>query len=272
MKQAFTRFWINQAYYKEARGIVPFIKEKEGHLFPSESSVPENFNTGVLVNFSYALFLFLISCFLFNRNFCPLLKDRNACNKAVIELDEGKLACMNNDFPEFVNQFINVFFGKIKAFKGVITIDGVSIVSKKKKNFLYLPGVDHFPQDIKTKHLIKMFKIAMKLTGEEFTRLMTSAGEANLNKTFAELKRTKKIEILLTLVGFGKYRIYILDDFGKGLTGKERNKLETLTENWKKEGMVVIELKSPGSTPVCDIDEAISIYLNKKGLYKAVWQ
>ena len=272
MKQAFTRFWVDQAYYKESRVVVPFIKEKEGHLFPSESSVPENFNTGVLVNFSYALFLFLISCFLFNRNICPLLKDRNACNKAVIELDEGKLSCMNNDFPEFVNQLINVFLGRIKAFKGVITINGVSIVSKKEKNFLYLPDVDHFPKDIKTMHLIKMFKIAMKLTGEEFTRLKKSAGEANLNKTFAELKRTKKIEILLALVGLGKNRIYILDDFGKGLTEKERNKLETLTENWETEDMVVIELKSPGSTPVCDIDEAISIYVNKKGLYKVVWQ
>jgi hypothetical protein len=272
MKQEFLRFWVDQVYYKEPMVVVPFIKEKEGHLFPSESTVPENFNTGVLVNFSYALLLFLISSYLFNRNICPLLKNRNACNKVVIELEKGKLYCMNDDFPEFVNQLINVFFGKIKAFKGVISINGVSIVSKKKKNSLYLSNVDHFPQDIKTKHLIKMFKIAMKLTGEEFTRLKASAGEANLNKPFDELKRTKKVEILLSLVGLGKSLVYILNDFGKGLTEKERNKLEELTKKWEKEDIVVIEIISTGSTPVCDSDEAVSIKIDKKGSYKAVRQ
>ncbi|MDQ1352192.1 MAG: type transport system ATP-binding protein [Acidobacteriota bacterium] len=245
LRRQLVRFWIDRVYYNDPTVMVNFVKKDE-NVFKAKSAVPFYFIQGVFINLGYCIVLLFLSYFLFRYNLFHLPKNNFTCSGVNLKVKSKQIIGSTKDFPEFFHQIVNVFFGKIKHFTGKISIDGENIVTPVKKNFLFLPQQEHFPDDIKTKDLITFFKRLFKLSAEEFLSLKDAVGKANLNKYFIKLSKVQKTRLLLTLVSFGKNQVYILDDFGNGSTTKDRAEMNNLSALLRDKDIIVLDFCSSG--------------------------
>ncbi|MCX6579805.1 MAG: ABC transporter permease subunit [Candidatus Aminicenantes bacterium] len=245
LRRQLVRFWIDRVYYNDPTVMVNFVKKDE-NVFKAKSQLPFYFYQGVVINLCYCIVLLFVSYFLFRFNLFHLPKNSFTCTQVNLKIKPKQIIGANKDFPDFFPQILNVFFGKIKHFTGKISIDGENIVTPVKKNFIYLPQHEHFPDDIKTKDLIAFFKRLFKLSAEEFLSLKDAAGKANLNKYFVKLSKVQKTKLLLTLVSFGKNQVYILDDFGNGSTINDRAEMNKLSTLLRDKSIIVLDLCTSG--------------------------
>ncbi len=265
IKRQFLRFWIDRVYYNDPKDLVSFIKGDE-NLFYAKSQLPENFGTGVMINMAYIIGLFFVSYFRFKKAMLPIPKEAIGTNNVNIELEKGKIITFHGEYPNFFKLFINVFFGKTKSFKGKIKIDNKDIVTKEKQDFLYLPHPDNIPEDIKTRDLLWLFKRLLKLTKEEFSELKTSVGKDNLKKRFADLKKTEKANILLSIAELSKFKMYIFNDFAFDLPKSFRVDLPERVDKLKHEDTIVLDIVTIGDLWV-DNDKYIMVNV-KNNMYE----
>ncbi len=257
LRRQLLRFWIDRVYYNDPKVMVNFVKKDE-NVFKTKSQLPFYFDQGVLINLGYSIVFLFLSYFFFRLNLFHLDKNSLPCTHVDLKIKPKQIIGANKDFPDFSHQILNVFFGKIKHFSGKISIDGENIVTRFKKNFLYLPKHEHFPDDIKTKHLVALFKRLFKLSGDECLSLKDAAGKANLNKYFVKLSKIEKTKLLMTLVSFGKNRVYILDDFGNGSTNNDRAEMNKLTALLRDRDIIVLDFCTSG-IPWLSTDAVLSV-------------
>jgi len=137
--------------------MVNFIKENE-NIFYARSQLPGNFGIGVLINMGYIIILLFASYFRFKKAMFLSSKNPDAYKEINLELAKDGEFSITTDEPEPANQVVNFFFGEFKYFKGDITVEKKSIVTKTKKDFLYLPHPNEIPEDIKTMDLLFSLK------------------------------------------------------------------------------------------------------------------
>lgn len=234
LRRQFLRHWKDRVYKHDVKVLVNFVKGDE-NLFKARSRLSQNYWKGVIINSVWVILAILVGNFLFKRNIFPKLKnteDTKVFKADFQDTDTVNIVSMEPYPPEITGQIPNVFFGQIKHFEGNISIEGESIVTKKKKPALFLTHPDNFPEDLKTKHLMNLYKSSLKLTQEEYKTLRETAGLHLMNKTFAKMKYFDKADVLLAIMKLKKWKIYILHDFGFGLNHKERfiltNKLDSM--------------------------------------------
>jgi len=246
LKRKFLRFWFDRVYYNDPQELVSFIKGDE-NLYLAKSQLPGNFGIGVLINMSYIIILLFASFFRFKKSMFQASKNPDAYDGINLELSKNDRFSITTYEQEPANQVINVFFGETKYFKGEITLENESIVTKNKKEFLYIPHPNEFPEDIKTMDLLVLFKRLLKLTNDEFQELKNLAGRNLKKKRFCEHDLLEKAIILISLVNIGKGHTYILKDFTVGLSLKESSVLLDIIEKSVEKNRLVIDINTKNS-------------------------
>ncbi len=245
LRRQFLRHWIDRVYKHDVKVLVNFVKSDE-NIYKARSRLSENFWKGVIINSVWVIIALLLGNFLFKRRIYPSLKNPELTEpiKAIL-LDSDKVTVHTLE-PEAGEQIPNLFFGKIKYFKGTFTIEGDTIVTKEKKPFIYFCHPDEFPEDIKLIDLLVFFKRRLKLTAEEFEGLKKSAGEQFLEKRFSKLKTMEKYNILLAIMELGKWPIYIFYDFTFGLPMDKRNQLADRVKSLGLKNALIIDIVTKG--------------------------
>lgn len=257
LQRQFVRFWIDRVYYNDPKVMVNFIKGDE-NIFKAKSQLPFNFWLGIFINLGYCIVLLFLSYFLYLKNLFRLDKKNLPCTHVDLKIKSNQRIEITKDYTGFFPQILNVFFGQIKHFTGKISIDGEDIVTPVKKNFIYLPKHENFPDDLKTKHLISYYKQIFKLSKDECIELKKAAGKNNLNKYFVKLSKIEKTKLLLTVASFGKKKVVIIDDFGSGSTNNDRLEMMNLSSLLMHKNLVVMDICSLG-IPWLSINANMSI-------------
>jgi hypothetical protein len=237
----FVRFWIDRVFYHDHKKLVNFIKADE-NIFHARSRVPRFFIRGMVVTLAYGFILFLICFFLVTRLFYPFSQDPGAFDKFEMELHLGKAHAIRCYYPDFVQQFLNVFFGKKRGLNWQLLLAGKNIVNSKKLNFLYLPNPVDFPCDLKVKHILFLFKRFFGLGKEEVKKAVEMLGKTQLEKRLGELELSERCTVFLKLAGLTKSSVYILQDFLFRIPPVLRGDLSELGRQLKRPDALLIDL------------------------------
>jgi hypothetical protein len=236
LKRKFVRFFVDRTYYNDPKKMVNFVTEDEKqNIYHARSRLPENFWKGVIINSVWVILLLLLGNFLFKRRMFPVLKKPETTEIVKTDFhdtEKVEIVCIEPGVAEITDQITNVFFGHTKSFKGNLSIEGESIVTKEKKPALFLSHPDTYPEDLKGRNLLKLHKRSQKLTNDEYKKLRETAGLDLLDKPFAKMNYMEKADVLLAIIKLKKWKIIILHNFAFGLNAKERfiltNKLKAL--------------------------------------------
>ena len=241
LKRRFLRFWIDRVFYNDPEELVSFIKGDE-NLFYAQSHLPDNFGTGVVVNMGYIIILIFFSYLRFNKALFPKQKYANEFSNIHLNFFPGKHMAYKVYYKNFIAQLLNVFLGKIQNFSGKITLDKKNIVTKEKKDFLYLPQPDKIPGDIKTKTLLKLFKSLLKIPKEDFKKIQDVVGPPKLKKYFYKLENHERALLLLKVAQMsGKYTI-ILDNINGGIPEYNQSEIREAVKELISNGCLVINI------------------------------
>ncbi len=240
-KREFSKYCINKIFSKKKEKVKPFLPGDE-QIFYAKYTRPNYFLLGVIVQVFYILSLFVIGYCRFNRVMFPRDK-KGAFSKIDLKLKKGKHHVYNynaND-PNFPDQAFNVFMGQTGKFTGKISIDGEKIVSRERKNCVYLPVPDALPGQMRVKSIINLLaglyeipKPEKEKVKEEFKKI--------LKERFENIESIKKVNLMLRMAEFKKADIYLLHNFLVYIEKEET--LKHIIDEIKQEGALIFETNS----------------------------
>jgi hypothetical protein len=243
----FVRFIIDRTYYNDPKIMVNFIKGDED-IFKGISSLPPNFWTGLAIQYGYLVLIFLASYLLFMRKMHPKPENARDFDNIKIEFtsDENSDVKDNTNREEFSQQLENVFFGKCRDLKWKVTMDGKSMLTGKKHDFLFILKPDQIPDEWKIKHLVKFFKRLLNLDDKDLELLYTEVPEETrkewLNKFYRELEIEKQAVLLISLFMLAKKQVYLCNTFAYYIPGEIRANLYLLMEKIQPAGTMIIDI------------------------------
>jgi ABC-type multidrug transport system ATPase subunit len=130
----------------------------------------------------------------------------------------------------FIAYFLNAFFGHIKRFTCEFILWGENIVTRLKKDFLYIPRKESIPGDIRVKSFLNLFKRLLKPTEEDFRKLTSGLDKKLLKKTFADIEGTDKALLLLIVAQMKKSPVLIIDNIAQGIPEEGLNKIKEIVQ------------------------------------------
>lgn len=241
LMRKFVRFWIDRVFYHDPLKLVNFIKADE-NIYRARSRIPRYFTIGMIVTLSYGFILLLICYILSNRALYPLTKEPGAFSQLEMKLNKGKTHAIRCYYPGFIDQFLNVFYGKNRKLHWKLLLEGKNIANGEKLSFLYLPNPIDFPIDLKVKHLLFLFKRFFGLGKEEVKKAVEMLGKSKLEKRLGELELSERCRVVLCIAGLIKTSIYILQDFLFKIPPVIRGDLSELACQLKRPDALLIDL------------------------------
>ena len=135
---------------------------------------------------------------------------------------------------------------KEKGFSGKVVVNGVDIaVEKNKEDFIYICRLESVPDDIKVRDFINLYARLFNIPTNEKKEVLKSKSIKPLkDKTFAELTKTQKFHVTLSLLEFKKKQVYLVDDICEGLEDIYALKLKERMDELKDNGALVIYLNT----------------------------
>jgi hypothetical protein len=241
LMRKFVRFWIDRVFYHDPKVLVNFIKADE-NIYRAQSRIPRFFTKGMAATLAYGFVLLLLGYYLANRALYPFTKNPGAFSQLELKLHQGKPHAIRCHYPDFVNQFLNVFYGKNRKLIWRLLLEVKNIITGKKLVFLYLPNPADFPDDLKVKHLLFLFKRFFGLGKEEVNKAVDMLGKSILKKRLADLELSEICKILLQLAGLTKLPAYILQDFLFQVPPELRGDLSELSSRLKRPDALLIDI------------------------------
>jgi hypothetical protein len=241
MMRKFVRFWIQRVFYHDPKQLVNFIKGDE-NIYRARSRVPGYFVGGMTVTLGWGFILLLICYFLANRALYPLSKDPGAFAQFEMKLHRGKKHAIRCYYPGFVDQFLNVFYGKNRGLNWKLLLEGKNIAGGEKFNLLYLPNPIEFPIDLKVKHLLYLFKRFFGLSKEKVKKAVEIIGKSKLEKRLSDLELSERCRVVLILAGLTVRSVYILKDFLFKIPPEHRGELSELASQLQRPDSLLIDL------------------------------
>jgi hypothetical protein len=247
MKKKFLHFWIDRVYHNDPKQMVSFVTGNNSNVFHVQSSLPLHFGKGMFINLVYCLILFFFSYDRHKKVLFPTSERPGAEEGLDIHFEKNKKFTIDTYQPDIAAQVVNVFFGIFRSFKGKITLDNADLVTRTKKEFLYLPAPDKLPEDIKTGDFLILFKRMMGLTKKEFQALKSSVNPASWSEPFGKLQTVEKANILLSMIELSKCGIYLLRNFASALRMEESFDLSNRLLKFNMENTLLVNLVTDGN-------------------------
>lgn len=254
MRRKFFRFWIDRVYYHDPRLLVSFIKTNE-NIFKGRSYLPENFLTGICINMGYCLILFIVSYFLFKRNFFHLSdKDISVLEDgAKIDLPKEKLKVFKTKSDHLNQFFFSILSGEKKAFikKEMTSLSYLVQTVKYGKNsnqntkncFFYLCQHEHFPGELRVRDFISFYCHWERLPKDSRDSILSHDKlKKILQKTFNQLENQEGFDIILTLLLLKEHPFYLINDITAGMPINCSIELKEHMELLSKKGALIIFL------------------------------
>jgi hypothetical protein len=241
MQRRFLRFYIDKRFHENSTKVVPFLKDDE-YIYKLKSSLPAYFLEGIVFCvFIIALLLFMSYRLLKKRLSPPEKKKR--FSQLALDFKRGKhFVYRYKDFdPSFPEQLLNVLMGKIKEFTGKFLINGKSIVTGEKKNFVYLPDPHLLPAGTKVKAMIEKYARLQKIPKSDIKKLEKEF-DSILGKRFWEIDEVQKVNLMLGIVAFKKADIYLFNNFLIHIDSMQV--LEEIIGRIKRTNILIIETDS----------------------------
>jgi hypothetical protein len=260
-KEGFIKFYLDRIQSGEVK---PYLSGNE-YIYYSKPSLPAFFPAGVLIQILYIMAFLTIGYYLFRKTVFPLEKNEVFSN-IDLKLKKGThhVYSYKPYDPNVPEQIYNIFVGNTGKFSGKISIDGKNIVTREKKNVVYLPVPDTLPGKLKVKAVINLFAGLFNISNpenknvkEEFKKL--------LDKGFGEIEDIEKVNLMLRMAEYGKADIYLLNNFLIHI--KEEKTLLDITDRIKKGDTLIVELNSIDVGHE-DPERFSSIILTKESKYK----
>lgn len=221
LKEGFVRYYIKKKFYANYSHVESFIKGDE-NLFYAGSGLPGNFGLGGAVTLFYIM-LACIASYIRFKNYLFYVPDHRLTEikKLNVALKTGRAEVVLTGTKSINNQFFNVFHGEAGTFKGKLMVDDVNIAEVTHRpdgHFLYICHPEEIPENIKTGHLLSLFQDLLKLSKKEKAELYVQLNIDDLEKTlFKDLDEVSQGTLLLTVAQWKKSKVYMLDDFARGM-------------------------------------------------------
>jgi hypothetical protein len=245
-KKEFVRFWIDHVYYSDHTNVVNF-NQGDNNLFHAQSELPSGFWKGVFINLGWCIIILCLSYFLFLRTMFPARKKDRSFEKIDLNLVSGNHMAYKVHKEEFITQFLNIFFGKIKKFNGKITLDEKNIVTNQKENFLQLPNPNDLPHDMKVNTFLVLFKRLLKVSNKKFNEIIAHPDQSILNKRFETLEPADRLKVILKVAQMKKSPVYIFEDVTLGVNGDNLEEIRAFFQDLKENGALIVDLFTIGS-------------------------
>ncbi len=243
----FVRFIIDRTYYNDPKIMVNFIKGNED-IFKGKSSLPPNFWTGLPIQYGYLVLIFFAGYLLYMQKMHPKPENPRDFDNLKIEFTSGE----NSDIidktnrKEFGQQLENVFFGKCRDLKWEVTMDGKSMLTGKKHDFLSIFKHDQVPHEWKIKHLLRFSKHLLHLDDEDLESLYiekpVETRKKWLNKFYHELEIEEQYVLLISLFMLAKKQVYLCNNFAYYIPEDIRLKLYRLMDKIQPAGTMIIDI------------------------------
>lgn len=239
----FSRFWIHRVFYHDPLVMVYFLKGDE-NIFRSQSRLPGNFKTGVVVQTCIIIILFFISYLCFKKWLHPSPKKADAFVNVTIDFSTGKQYTIKVDLKDFSQQLLNRFYGRGRVLKWKITVDDQDWPVIGNPDVAFILNVQQIPGDIKARDLLMLNKRLLKLPDTAVTTALKTIDKKLLNRRFRKLENFDKAVVLLTLSQLIRAKVYLFIDFAADIPGSLRNRLSDYAAQLKSDDCLVIDMVS----------------------------
>jgi hypothetical protein len=254
-QKGFLRFFLDKKSFKPYTNVEPYLSKDE-MVLKSTPSLPFYFFGGLIVGLLYIVGSLLFS---FSRAIKFLFPEiQGKTDKLDIQLNKGEDVHIlkDEDSTDLISTVVN---GEVDVdhFDGKITIDGNSIVSRKKEDHFYFPDIKKLPGNLSVKSLTSLSKI--------------SADSDILSKRLKDIDFESKLRLMLKVAKSFKRKIYV---FHLAVPGAYYELILEMRDEFKSflsKDTLVIYLCSSESAPLGVLNPKISkIFINVKGefIYK----
>lgn len=213
IKKEFIEFYVQKKFLEKSQpGRVESFVKKDENLFYAHSHLPYRFWLGLifhLIVYIGAGGFFAYYCF--KRSLTPT-PAKNSTEKVNIKLKSGEDYHIDTFDYAAVDHVYNTASGKIKGFKGQITIDGKSIVTGEKQDVVYICSAADIPVEVDVNDLLNLSKGLLKLSKEQVHDLKTGICKDILDKRFSKLSPDLQLRLLFKIGGLKGGKIYMLHD------------------------------------------------------------
>jgi hypothetical protein len=212
-KKEFLDFYVEKKFLTKSQPVkVESFVKKDENLFYAQSHLPFRFWFGIMFSLIvYAGAGGIGAYFCFKRSLRPT-PEKNSTEKVDINLKRGEDYHIDTADYAAVDHFYNVFTGKIKGFKGKITIDNKNIVTGEKKDVIYICSPEDIPPEVKVIDLLRLFKGLLKLSKQQVNELKSGVCKDVLDKLFSELSPDLQLKLLFQIGCLKGGTIYMLHD------------------------------------------------------------
>jgi hypothetical protein len=211
IKKEFIDFYVKKKYLEEKQpGQVESFVKKNENLFYAQSHLPYRFWLGII----FHLIVYIggggfFAYYCFKRSLTPT-PAKKSTEKVNTKLKSGEDYHIDTFDYAAEDHVYNTASGKIKGFKGQITIDGKSIVTGEKQDVVYICTPADIPAEVKVNGLLDLFKGLLKLSKQQVLDLKTGIFKDILDKRFSELLPDLQLRLLFKIGCLKGGKIYML--------------------------------------------------------------
>lgn len=169
------------------------------------------------------------------------IKGKSILNGITLSVEQGRVLGIMGPNGQGKTTLLNVIQGFLKANKGDITVDGISINSKSKESIAYLQDKNIFPKSMKIKEAISLYGNFFEDFNVEKMNYYLEFMNLDTNSKIKDLSKGMSEKFNLSLVLSRKAKLYLLDEPISGVDPVSREKiLDAILDNLSEESSMII--------------------------------
>lgn len=221
LKKGFVNYYIQKKFYSNYDKVEPFIHGDQ-NIYHAVNRLPVHFGWGIIITLIYIAALGVVSFIRFKAYLFHIPdKEMPELKKLDIELASGQSEVVLTADETLKDQIFSVLSGQVHAFAGKLMVDDVNIAADHgsiKDRFMFLCRPEEIPEEIKASALITLFQNLMALSKKERAEMYLQLNMESIEKKcFSELDDADKGKLLMTAARLKQCKVYIIDDFARGM-------------------------------------------------------
>lgn len=227
-------------------------------IFRSRGRLPRYFLPGLGITLGYILVLPVFGYSQFKRSMPEFRNNEHRIGGKPLPLASGKINSIEIKNRDFTERLLAVLYGSAGDYNGRLTLDGESLLTGKRRDFLYLPDLRELPKSMKVRQLLGAFRCLYRPADDAYAFLVKMVGPDNLNKTMGKLKPVESMHILRLLAETNPGGMVFFDDVNASLAKEEWSAIPDLLYKLRERGDTVIYAYS-GEKPLMEEDVILQV-------------